>query len=141
MKVNVITNKVFSLPIFHEGLRFAIAGLTTTIVCWGSIIVFVELFHFHYLTSNNLATLIAWFYAYFINKCFVFRNHQKQKNIKQVGKFVLLQALLLGWTNLVLYILVGYLGMHYAIIVIGNAVFLIAINFLCQKIFVFTATK
>lgn len=140
MKVNALTKKVLSLPIFHEGLRFAVAGITTTAVCWGSVIAFVELLNLHYLISNNLATLIAWVYAYFINKFFVFRNH-KQKHIENVAKFIVLQALLLGWTNLILYLLVGRLGMHYVIIVIGNAVLLVLINFLCQKIFVFTTVR
>lgn len=139
MKVNVL-NKALSLPIFHEGLRFFVTGITTTAVCWGSLVAFVELLNIHYLISSNLATLSAWVYAYFINRFFVFRNH-KQKHIEHLAKFILLQALLLGWTNLVLYLLVGRLGMHYLIIAIGNAVLLALINFLCQKIFVFTTVR
>ncbi len=140
MKVNAVNNKVLSRSIFHEGLRFLIAGITTTAVCWGSLVAFVELLNLHYLISANLATLCAWVYAYFVNRFFVFRNH-KQKHIGQVVKFIVLQALLLGWTNLVLYLLVGRFGIHYLIIVIGNAVLLVVVNFLCQKIFVFTTVR
>ena len=135
MKVYEFAKMALSLQTFHEGFRFGIAGITTTAICWGSYIAFVELLKFHYLISNNLATFIAWTYAYYINKYFVFRN-KKRKDINKITKFIALQTLLLGWTNLVLYLLVGRLGMHYLLVVIGNGIFLVLINFLCQKIFI-----
>jgi len=136
----VRVKKLLSLPILLEGIRYCLTGLTTTLVCWGSVIVFVEIFHIHYLISSNLATLIAWAYSYFVNKFYVFRTGRR-KDAVDVVKFVVLQLLLLGWTNIVLYLFVGKLGVHYLGVVIINAVLMVLINFFCQKYYVFSPAR
>ena len=136
MQIKTVFDFVLSLRIFHEGIRFVCGGITTMCVCWGSCIVFVELFNLHYLISNNLATLIAWGYSYFINKYFVFKNQQR-KHLEHATKFILLQAGLLGLTNFNLYILVSVLGFHYIPSIIGNAILMTLLNFLWLKFVVF----
>jgi putative flippase GtrA len=126
-------------PIFYEGIRYILAGLTTTLILWTCFLFFVEILQFHYLFSVNIATLIAWIYAYLINKIFVFRNRDKN-NIRIGFKFILLQLSFLAWTNIILYVFVDIIGIHYLIISVANAMLLVIINYICQKYLVFIAS-
>jgi len=119
-----------------EGLRFVIGGVSTMCVCWGSCIVLIELVDTHYLIANNIATIIAWIYSYFLNKHFVFKNKEK-KHIENGSKFIALQASLLALTNLNLFILVDLIHLHYLPSIIGNAVLITLLNFFFLKRIVF----
>jgi len=136
----LIKQKIFNIPVLVEVLRFGITGISNTVLCVGSLVVFVEIFNINYLISNNLATVITWIYAYSLNKSFVFRNRSR-KHLELSAKFIILQLLLLGWTNLILYLLVGLCGINYLFVIIGNAVLMAILNFLCQKILIFQSNS
>ena len=57
--------------------RYLAGGLTTTVLTWSCVWLFVEIFHFHYLISINLATGCAYGYSYLVNKLFVFRQGRR----------------------------------------------------------------
>ncbi len=124
------------LNILTEGIRFIIGGLTTTCLLWVCCIALIEVFNIHYLIANNIATLTAWGYAYFINKHLVFKNREK-KHVEHGSKFIALQASLLALTNLNLFILVEVMGLHYLLSLIANAIAMTLLNFALLKLIVF----
>lgn len=118
-------------------VRFILGGISTTCICWGSIVALVELGKLHYLLANNIGGSIALLYSYLINKYLVFKN-RKRVHLKHGSKFVILQLLLIGLSNIILFVGVQCLEIHYFIVVVLMSIFLAALNFSIMKIAVFT---
>ena len=116
--------------------RFVAGGLTTTVLCWGLLVFFVEKLHIHYLVSANVAAGIAYGYAYLINKYLVFGN-RKREHVRQVGKFAAAQAVLWVLGNSGMYVAVEVFGLHYLAANVIVAGFAAVINFLLMKFIVF----
>jgi len=122
--------------ISKETMRFLMGGITTAIVCWGSVVIFVELANLHYIVSSILATFIAWIYSYLINKYFVFKNNESNP-IKQHFRFFLLQVILLGLGSLILFFEVHFLKFQYLLAVVLMSGLIAIINYLIMKYFIF----
>ena len=117
-------------------VRFGVGGLTTTALCWGLLVFFVEKLHVHYLLSANLAGGIAYAYAYLINKYFVFNNYER-KHVRQAGKFAAVQSVLWVLANAGMYAGVDVFGLHYLAATVIIAGLAAALNFLMMKLVVF----
>jgi len=117
-------------------IRYVCAGLTTTVLCWGSLFVFVEVIHLHYMVAANLSGGMAYVYSYIINKYIVFKNY-KREHIKQGIAFVIVQFVIWVCANVGLYLGVTVIGLHYFLMVIVIAVFAALLNFILMKLFVF----
>lgn len=128
--------KILSVRVIQEGYRFILGGLSSMCVCWGFCLVLVKWVGLHYLIGTNLAVFITWGYSYGINKYFVFKNVEK-KHAEHGAKFFVLQAVLLGLSNLQLYLMVGRVGLRYFPALIINTVIITILNFICMKFFVF----
>jgi putative flippase GtrA len=126
-----------AIPLQTQILRFILGGLSTTVICFGSLLVLVNVFGIHYLVSANLATGIAFFYAYIVQKKFVFQNRENT-HITYGMKFIALQVFLLGLGNGFLYTGVDILGFHYFLVTVVMSAFLAFLNFVLMKLLVFT---
>lgn len=120
--------------------RYIIMGMTTMVVCWGSFFLLVKLVGIHYLLSVNLSTLVAWGYAFFVNKYVVFRDRRETVLI-QGSQFFVLQAILLGLSNLLMYIMVSLLDYKLFVALFIMTAILTICNFLGMKVVVFKGDK
>jgi putative flippase GtrA len=121
-------------------LKYLAGGLTTTILTWSCVWLFVEIFLFHYLISINLATICAYGYSYLVNKLFVFGD-KKGGHIVKGSKFLTLQVSLLITTNLFMYVTVSLLSFHYMISVVVISIINAAISFLLMRTNIFAQHK
>ncbi|MFC1606596.1 radical SAM protein [Candidatus Latescibacterota bacterium] len=133
---NIVKEKVMRF-FSKEIIRYGAAGASTTIVCWGTLLIMAELFGIHYLISVNASAFMAYLYSYIINKRFVFMNRSK-KHIKHGSKFIILQALLLLIANIMIYTGVDLIGIHYFPSVVFVAVVITVLNYVLMKFMVFT---
>ena len=120
--------------------RYLAGGLTTTVLTWSCVWLFVEIFHFHYLISINLATGCAYGYSYLVNKLFVFRDKEGGHLIKG-SKFLSLQIGLLLTTNLFMFVTVSLLSIHYMISVVIISFINAAISFVLMRSKIFLKSE
>jgi putative flippase GtrA len=123
-------------PIVHHAFRYLIGGASTTVLCWGCVWAFVELAGLHYLVSTNLATFIAYFYSYGVNKLFVFEDKEAGHVVKG-SKFLALQLTLVGLTNIFMYTTVSIADINYMISVVVISVINAAISFFVMRSAIF----
>lgn len=116
--------------------RYLVAGASTTLLCWGFVWLFVEVFGLHYLVSTNLATFCAYFYSYLVNKLFVFDDKEGGHAVKG-SKFLTLQISLLVFTNVFMFTSVSLLGIHYMIAVVIVSAVNAAISFAVMRLAIF----
>jgi putative flippase GtrA len=69
---------------YREIIMYAIMGVATTFVCWGSYFLFTDLLHFELNVSNILSWLVAVIFAFVVNKWYVFEA--KSLDLKTVTK-------------------------------------------------------
>jgi putative flippase GtrA len=119
-----------------HALRYLIGGASSTVLCWGCVWAFVELAGFHYLVATNLATFIAYFYSYTVNKVFVFEDRENNHVLKG-SKFLALQMTLVVFTNLFMYVTVSLVSVNYMIAVVVISVINAAISFIVMRSAIF----
>ncbi|NRB37881.1 MAG: GtrA family protein [Pseudomonadales bacterium] len=132
----MINKLIEKYPVLKLLLRYIVGGLSTTVICWGSMYYFIEYQGIHYIISNNLSVALAYCYSFFINKILVFKDDTGDHVVKG-SSFLALQLSLLAGSNLLLYIGVDMLGLHYFIMVLFSAVLAAIINFLIMHHFIF----
>ena len=125
-----------SAPLKKHILRYLVGGASTTILCWSFVWGFVELAEFHYLVATNLATFIAYFYSYGVNKIFVFED-QENNHVLKGSKFLALQLTLVAFTNLFMFVAVSLAAVHYMIAVVAISVINAVISFLVMRAAIF----
>jgi len=122
-----------------EGIRYLLAGFATMAVCWGAYVGLIELAGIHYLLSANIATLVAWGFAYLVHRGFVFRA--QVAHVRAGPRFVALQLSLLGLANVLLFLGVGMLGIHYFVAVVVVSIVTAVLNYTLMKLIVFSPPK
>jgi putative flippase GtrA len=123
-------------PIAHHAVRYLIGGASTTVLTWSCVWAFVELAGLHYLVSTNLATVVAYFYSYAVNKLFVFEDKEAGHVVKG-SKFLALQLTLVVFTNIFMFVTVSFVGINYMISVIVVSVINAAISFFVMRSAIF----
>lgn len=119
-----------------ERKRYIITGLLVTIFNWSLILFLVEIVHLHYLIGFNIATVAATLMSYYLSKYHVFMNYEKE-HVKHGIKFIALQAFLWGLANIILFLAVDLIGIHYFVVVIFRAFFLFVLKYYLMKVVVF----
>lgn len=91
-------------------LRYIISGGTSAVVNIALFSLFYYIFNFHYLSSNIIAFVVAFFISLSLQKFWTFRDHSTQ-NLHIQGLFYLLNSIFgLGLNTLILYVCVDYFG-------------------------------
>jgi putative flippase GtrA len=123
-------------PIAHHAVRYLIGGASTTVLTWSCVWAFVELAGLHYLVSTNLATVVAYFYSYAVNKLFVFEDKEAGHVVKG-SKFLALQLTLVVFTNIFMFVTVSFAGINYMVSVVVVSVINAAISFFVMRSAIF----
>lgn len=92
------------------------------------------------MVAINLGVGVAYFYSYFINKTFVFSDFNGGHVIKG-SKFLLLQLSLLLTTNIITYIFVSQLNVHYMIVTVLMSVVNAALSFFIMRTSIFQKSQ
>lgn len=119
---------------YEEIISYFIAGVFTTIVSIISYNLF-RLFQIHYLISTVLSWIFAVIFAYVINKFYVFKSNEK--SILELFNFIKYRLFSLTVEFIIMYIFVDFFKINDSISKIIVQGFVLILNYLFSKIFVF----
>lgn len=118
----------------REFLKFGLVGVGNTLLTVVSFNVLV-FFHMNYFVANIIAYFIGMLNSYFWNKTWVFKSDQSHKKV--LYKFIIVNVIVLGINNFVLYLGVDMLHFSPSISqLLGTAVGM-GVNFLLNRSWTF----
>lgn len=115
-------------------IKFGVVGVSNTLINW---ICFFLLNHLgiYYIIANVLSYAIAIINSFIWNSKWVFRYTENK--FTTIKKFILLNLFGLIINTFILYILVSFLFINEMKAVIISTIFVMGINYVCNKLWVF----
>ncbi len=131
-------NNLKSKLLNRETITYLIFGVLTTIVDF-IVYLICRAFSIDYLIANVIAWCVAVIFAYITNKLFVFESKSFKMDviIDEAFSFVGARIFSLFFSLIFMYITVSLMGMPEIISKISAAVFVVIINYVISKLFVF----
>ena len=115
-----------------EVLRFAVAGVLGFFIDYGCMVLFAEAFHMHYLLATALAFLISVVVNYLLCAYWVFQGADTKNGGVKAG-FLITSAIGLGLNELIMYLLVDLLHIHYMIAKLIAVVLVMIWNYFSKR--------
>ena len=115
--------------------RFGIVGIIAFIIDYTLLYIFTDILGINYLISSGLSFIISVIFNYVASIKYVFNTGHRQ-GLKDVIIFILLSTIGLGINEIIMFIGVNYLHVHYMIVKIGATAIVMVYNFITRKIFV-----
>lgn len=141
-KFNKLSN-YFTKLTNRETISYVIAGGLTTVVNFIAYYLFCNILKIENLIANVIAWIIAVAFAYIINNTWVFQSkYQNQKEeLDKIMKFVGARVFSLVIEEIGLYLMVDLLHWNNMLVKGFLAVFVVAINYVFSKRYIFKATE
>ena len=123
---------------YKEGLLYLFFGGCTTLVNIISFMI-LRLFHIDIYVSNGIAWFLAVLFAFITNKLFVFESRGKgaKTAVKEGVSFFFFRILSLLFDMGIMYVMIDLLGSGELISKVLSNVFVIIINYVFSKLFIF----
>ena len=138
-----LINKFIEKFFTREVISYLVFGVLTTLVNFVFYWLFTEVLGINYLTSNVIAWIFAVIFAYITNKLFVFESKSWELPIvvKEVLSFGAARILSLLFETGFLTLTVEIFKFPKLIAKIIAAVFVVIINYVASKLFIFKKKK
>ena len=138
-----LINKLIEKFFTREVISYLVFGVLTTLVNFVFYWLFTEVLGIYYLTSNVIAWIFAVIFAYITNKLFVFESKSWELPIvvKEVLSFGAARILSLLFETGFLTLTVEIFKFPKLIAKIIAAVFVVIINYVASKLFIFKKKK
>ncbi len=120
--------------LINQIIKFGIVGILATIIDYGLMILFTEVFNINYLISSVMSFSVSVVFNYIVSTKYVFNVNHK-KSIKDFIVFIVLSVIGLGINSLIMYLGVDKVGIDYRIVKIGATAIVMVYNFITRKIF------
>ena len=120
--------------LINQIIKFGIVGILATIIDYGLMILFTEVFNINYLISSVMSFSVSVVFNYIVSTKYVF-NVNRKKSIKDFIVFIVLSVIGLGINSLIMYLGVDKVGIDYKIVKIGATAIVMVYNFITRKIF------
>lgn len=122
-----------------ELIIYGIVGVLTTVVNVAIFQLFSNVLNVHYLISNVVAWVVAVIFAFVANKLWVFKSKSWQRELvqREAISFVIARLMSLGVDMLIMYLAVDILAVDELIAKIVANVFVIIINYVLSKLWIF----
>lgn len=132
---NTIKQKIFN----REVISYLIFGILTTLVDFAIYFLCYQIMGIHYLTSNVIAWCGAVLFAYITNKIFVFQSKSFRLKLllDEVLSFIGARIFSLVFSVIMIYAFVFLMGFPAMIAKIISSVFVVIINYVFSKMFIF----
>lgn len=123
----------------YELISYIIFGVVTTTINVGSFFIFDSIIGMSYLIANGLSILISIFFAFIVNKKYVFRVKANSllQVLKEFGLFVLFRAFSASFDMLSMWLLIGGMGLNNNISKLLTEGVVVVLNFLISKFIIF----
>ncbi len=123
---------------YQEIVKYGIFGVLTTLVNYVLYIAFTRGMFMHELWATGTAFVLSIIFAYFTNRIWVFESKAKgKKQISEFCKFFLARTSGLFIDLGIMWLFVTSLGYNDLIVKILSNIFIIVLNFVISKLFVF----
>ncbi len=130
IKVSKKTKKLF-VQIF----KFAIVGVTATVIDFAFLYVFKEFFHLPVILSNTLSFCISVIYNYIASVKWVFDVNSEKNKKSQFVEFILFSIVGLLLNDLIMWICIDKFSVYYLLSKIIATVIVMVFNFITRKMF------
>lgn len=139
--IRVWLNRLFGLNLekkaFWQFFKFALTGAFCAVIELGLFTLLVENFTDKYIyTFNALAFSVAVVINYIISRSWIFETGKHSTTVEFIA-FILVAVVALGFNQLILYIGITYLFLHYFIAKVLSIFIVMVWNFLAKKFLVF----
>ena len=121
--------------IINQILKFGVVGGIAFLIDYGLLYFLTEYIHIYYLISSIISFTVSLIFNYILIIKWVFDVTKKQ-TYKEVIIFVILSIIGLGINQLVMYIGVDKLSIHYMLIKLLATIIVMIWNFVTRKIFI-----
>ena len=128
-------NKFIYSKLFKQLFRFGVVGFTAFLIDAGVLYVLTEYLHVYYLVSSVISFIVSLAYNYVLSIFWVF-DVKKKQTYKEVLLFAILSVIGLGVNQLVMYLGVDLLNIHYMLCKIIATIIVMIYNFVTRKIFI-----
>ncbi len=128
-------SKFIRSKLFKQLFRFGVVGFTAFLIDAGLLYVLTEYLHVYYLVSSVISFIVSLIYNYILSIFWVF-DVKKKQTYKEVLLFVVLSVIGLGVNQLVMYLGVDLLNIHYMLCKIIATIIVMIYNFVTRKIFI-----
>lgn len=123
------------MNLFLQLIKFGIVGGISTLLDYGLMLLFAEVFGIFYLLSSTLSYAISLVFNYAASMRYVFRGREDMNRIKEFLIFTVLCLMGLGINQLVLWMIVEYAGIDYRLSKIAATGVVMVWNFVTRKLF------
>jgi putative flippase GtrA len=125
------------IQILAQLARYTLVSALALLVDFSALVTLTEVLHFHYLISAALAFGLGLFTNYFLSVLWVFDGRAMKSRSAEFLSFALLGVIGLGMNEIVLLVLSGWCGLHYALSKFAATALTFAWNFLSRKFLLF----
>ena len=119
----------------HQLFRFSMVGVSCFGIDYGLMIFFTEFTSMSYFLSSGLSFTIATLINYLLSMRFVFRGKEDMNRLTELIIFVVLSVIGLGLNQMIMWIIVEQIHIHYMLAKIFSALIVTIYNFISRKIF------
>ncbi len=128
-------SKLFEKNLVKQILRFTVVGGFAFLIDYGILYILTEFIGIHYLVSSIISFTISVIFNYIMSIKWVF-NVTKKQGIGDFIKFIILSVIGLGINELIMYIMVDIINIHYMISKLFATGIVMIYNFITRKIFI-----
>lgn len=117
-------------------LKFGVVGGLAFLIDYSILYVLTEFVGLHYLISGGISFTIAVIFNYLMSIFWVFETKKDQNKTSQFIIFIILSIIGLGINQVVIWVLVEKLLIHYMIAKIAAAAIVMVYNFVTRKLII-----
>ena len=120
--------------LIEQIMKFGVVGVVCFLIDYGLMILLTEKFGVEYLISSGISFSVSVIVNYILSLTFVFDTGKGQNKIAEFVIFVVLSVIGLGINQVLMWICVEKLHIHYMISKIGVTGVVMVYNFITRKL-------
>ena len=128
-------SKFLENKLVKQILKFTVVGGLAFLIDYGLLYVLTEFIGIHYLISSIISFTVSVIFNYIMSITWVFDVNKKQ-GVKEFIVFIILSVIGLGINELIMYLMVDIMVIHYMISKLFSTGIVMVYNFITRKIFV-----
>jgi len=122
--------------LMEQILKFGVVGGLAFLIDYSILYVLTEFAGLHYLISGGISFTISVIFNYLMSIFWVFETKKDQNKTRQFLIFVILSIIGLGINQIVIWLLVEKLSIHYMIAKIAATAIVMVYNFITRKLII-----